>query len=73
MLLYAIACQVESVVDFVFYGIDMSGGMLFDVLDDLSGILFQMIGVFDECFAGADKGVVGHKVLWIERVFISGK
>jgi len=38
----------------------MSGGMFFDILNDLSGILFEMIGVFDECFAGAGNSVVGY-------------
>jgi len=60
MLLDAIARQVETVVQPVFYGVDMSGGMLLYVLNDLSGILFQMIGIFDECFASAGNGVIYH-------------
>ncbi len=60
MLLRAISRQVEGVVYLVLDGIDMRGRMLFDILDDLFRIVFQMIGVFDECVAGAGDSVVGH-------------
>ena len=60
MLFGEVARKVKRIVRFVFNGVDMSGGMLFDVLDDLPGIPFEMIGVFDECVASAGEGVLGH-------------
>ena len=73
MLINAIARQIEGIVHLVFYGAYMSGCMFFDVLDDLSGVLFQMIGVFDEGFAGAGDGIVCHKVLGGVRVLVRVK
>jgi hypothetical protein len=60
MLFGEVARKLKRIVRFVFNGVDMSGGMLFDVLDDLPGIPFEMIGVFDECVASAGEGVFGH-------------
>jgi hypothetical protein len=73
MLFNVTARQVEGVGHLVFNGIDMSACMPFDVLDDLSGILFQMTSVFDECFASAADGVVGHKVLLGGSVLVEMK
>ncbi len=60
MLFGEIARQVERIIYLVFYGFDMSGRMLFDVLDDLSGISLEVIGVFDECVTRGGKCVFGH-------------
>jgi len=60
VFLDAIARQVEGVVYLLFYGVDVSGGMFLDVLNDLSGISLEMIRVFDEGVASAGKCVFGH-------------
>jgi hypothetical protein len=60
MLFGKVTGEVERIGRFVFNGGDMSGRMLLDVLDDLSGVSFEMIRIFDECFASAGKCVVGH-------------
>jgi hypothetical protein len=60
MLFGEVARQVESIVRLVFHRVDMSGRMLFDVIDDLSGISFEMIRIFDQCVACACKWVFGH-------------
>jgi hypothetical protein len=69
MLFCAVTRQVERIVHPVFNCVDMSGRMFLDVLDDLSGVLFEMICIFDECVASAGDGVFGHKGLSEERVF----
>ena len=60
MLFYAVARQIERIVYLVLYRIDMSGRMLLDVLNDLSGVSLEMIGIFDNCVASAGKCVFGH-------------
>jgi len=60
MLFGEVARQVEGIVRLVFHCVDMSGRMLFDVLDDLSGISFEMIRIFYQCVACAGKCVFGH-------------
>jgi len=60
MLFGEVARQVERIIHLVFYGFDMSGRMLLDVLNDLSGVSLEMIGIFDNCVASAGKCVFGH-------------
>ena len=43
--------------------------MLLDVHDDLSGIPFEMIRIFDECVASAGNCVFGHNVFCIESFY----
>jgi hypothetical protein len=60
MFFYAIAGRVECIVQLVFNGFDMSERMLFDVLDNMSGVSLEMIGVFNERVASAGNGIFGH-------------
>ena len=60
MLFGEVARQVECIVRLVFHCVDMGGRMLFDVLQDLSGIPPEMIRILNECVAGAADGVFGH-------------
>ena len=69
MLFGKVARQVERIVRFIFNGVDLSGPMLLDVLDDLSGVSFEMIRIFDDCVASAGDCVLCHRGLSKERVF----
>ena len=63
MLFCAVPRQVERIAHFVFNQIDMGGGMLLDVLDNLSGVLFEMIRIFNDGVAGAGECVFYHERL----------
>jgi hypothetical protein len=43
MLLYAVACGVERIINLVFNRVDVGRRMLLGVLDELSGVLFEMV------------------------------